>query len=268
MHNFLTPSLVVGTFLSLITGFLLLVFDVTDFGMSLTIGLVGTTLAAAVDLIDRSEYAAVFRAPPWLRHEVARLGQAAQGVLAHGVPALDDELQAVVTRAAGDVEMLANGRMERSGPASRHMLGLTVATTRRIAAVTMVNERYGNGSVDWWSSEFGRRYWQANVDALERGVVIDRVFIHEKLGQGLRDLAEVQRAAGVNVYLLEADQIAPTFRTNAVIWDDTCTWEARLDAYGNVTGNLFSYSPLDVARLHDLVDTAIVQAHQTATPGP
>jgi hypothetical protein len=37
--NFLTPSLVVGTLLSVISAFLLLVFDVTDFGLSFVIGL-------------------------------------------------------------------------------------------------------------------------------------------------------------------------------------------------------------------------------------
>jgi hypothetical protein len=263
VHNYLTPSLVIGTFLSLVSAFLLLLFDVTDFGVSFVIGLTGTTLAAVVDLIDRNEYAAVFRAPQWLRHEVARLGQASQAVLAHGVTALDDELRAVVTRAAGDVELLANGRMERNASDTRHMLVLTAGASRRIAAVTNMNQRDGSSRVAWWSTDFGQRYWQANVDALARGVAVDRVFVYERLDDGLEALAEEQRRAGVNVYLMDAAGLAPQYRTNLIVWDDTCTWEARMDAYANITGNLFSYSPLDLARCGDIVETLIVQARQS-----
>ncbi|HEV7762550.1 MAG TPA: hypothetical protein VGO78_26255 [Acidimicrobiales bacterium] len=212
VSNLLTPSLVIGTLLSVVSAFLLLLFDVTDFGLSFVIGLTGTTLAAVVDLIERSEYADVFRAPPWLRHEVARLGQSAQRVLAHGVPALDDELQAVVTRAAGDVELLANGRMERTASDTRHMLVLTAGAARRIAAITVVSQRDGANRVGWWATDFGKRYWQANLEALARGVAIDRAFVYESLDDGLEALADEQRQAGVNVFLMDAAGLAPQYR--------------------------------------------------------
>ena len=260
--NFLTPSLVVGTLLSVVSAFLLLLFDVTDFGLSFAIGLGGTTLAAAVDLIDRSEYADVFRAPWWLRQEVARIGQSAQRVLAHGVDALDEELRAVVTRAAGDIELLANGRMERDASDTRHLLVLTTTARRRIAGVTNVSQRDGASRLDWWTSDFGRRYWQANVDALARGVVIDRVFVYELLDEALEAIAEEQRRAGVCVYLMPAADVAPQYRANVVVWDDRCTWEARMDAYANITRNMFSYSPLDVTRCGDIVETLLVQARR------
>jgi hypothetical protein len=267
VSNLLTPSLVIGTLLSVVSAFLLLLFDVTDFGLSFVIGLTGTTLAAVVDLIERSEYADVFRAPPWLRHEVARLGQSAQRVLAHGVPALDDELQAVVTRAAGDVELLANGRMERTASDTRHMLVLTAGAARRIAAITVVSQRDGANRVGWWATDFGKRYWQANLEALARGVAIDRAFVYESLDDGLEALADEQRQAGVNVFLMDAAGLAPQYRANTIVWDATCAWEARMDAYGNITGNLFSYSPLDLARCGDIIETLLVQARQRENGG-
>jgi hypothetical protein len=217
-------------------------------------------MAAVVDLLDRSEYASLFRTPPWLRHEVARLGVAAQGVLSHRVGVLDEELRAVVARAAGDVEMLANGRMERNDSDTRHMLTLTTAASGRIAAVTTVNQRDESGWFSWWSTEFGKRYWQANVDALQRGVEIHRVFVYERLDDRLKALAAEQRRAGAKVYLMAADDVAPPYRANVIVWDDTCTWEARMDAYANITGNLFSYNPLDLARCRELVETLIVRA--------
>jgi hypothetical protein len=169
-----------------------------------------------------------------------------------------------VTRAAGDVELLANGRMERSASDTRHMLVLTAGATRRIRAITNVNPLDGSNRVSWWSTDFGKRYWQANVDALARGVAIDRVFVYERLDADLEDLADAQRQAGASVYLIDAKGLPPQYRTNVIVWDDTCAWEARMDAYANITGNLFSYSPLDLARCGDLVDTLVVQANQRA----
>jgi hypothetical protein len=220
------------------------------------------TLAAAIDLIDRSEYADVVRAPTWLRTEVARLGQLSQQVLGHRVDMLDAELRAVVNRAVGDIEQLANGRMERAGSDTRHMLVLTAESRRRIAGITNVARRGGASRVDWWSSDFGQRYWQANIDALARGVAIERVFVYEHLDDQLQAIADEQRRAGVAVHLIDAAAVAPQYRANIVVWDDRCTWEARMDAYANITSNLFSYSPLDVRRCSDIIETVLVHARQ------
>jgi hypothetical protein len=266
LGNFLTPSLVVGTLLSIVSAFLLLAFDVTDFGTSFAIGLAGMTLSAAIDLIDRAEYADVFRAPTWLRSEVARVGHLSQQVLGHRVDTLDAELRAVVTRAVGDIEQLANGRMERSGSDTRHMLVLTAEARRRISGVTNVTRRGGASRVDWWSSDFGQRYWRANVEALARGVVVERVFVYEQLDDQLQAIAEEQRRAGVAVHLIDAAAVAPQYRANVVVWDDRCAWEARMDAYANITGNLYSYSPLDVRRCGDVVATLLVQAREDGSP--
>jgi hypothetical protein len=70
--------------------------------------------------------------------------------------------------------------------------------------------------------------------------------------------------SGHAVYLMKAADVAPQYRTNIVVWDDVCAWEARLDAYSNVTSNLFSYSPLDLKRCGDIVDTLLVQAREAA----
>lgn len=262
VQNYLTPSLVIGTCLSLISAFALLLFDITDFGVSFLIGLTGTTMAAVIDLLDRTEYASLFRTPAWLRHEIARLGVAAQAAVSHGATVLDEELQAVIARAAGDVEMLANGRMERNASDTRHMLTVTAAASRRIAAVTTVNQRDDIGWINWWSTDFGKRYWQANIDAIRRGVEIHRVFVYDELNDKLSALAAEQRRAGVKVYLISAADITPPYRANVIVWDDTCTWEVRMDAFASITGNVFSYNRLDLARCRELVETLIVRARE------
>jgi hypothetical protein len=260
LGTYLSPSLVVGTLLSVATALLLLVFDVTDFGTSFIIGLSGTCLAAVLDLIDRSEFATIFRAPSWLRSEVARLGELSQQVLARNVEVLDEELRAIVTRAVRDAEVVAGGRFERDGTDNRHMLDLVAKCERRLSATTNIARGKGASRLEWWESEFGKRYWQENVKALARGVTIERVFIYEALDDRLSELVERQRRAGVHACLIEADSVPSAYRTNVAVFDTSCAWEARMDAYSLITHNVFSYGPVDIRRTQEIVDTLMVRA--------
>lgn len=260
LKSFLTPSLVVGTFLSIIAALLMFVFEVTDFGVSFLIALSGMTLAAVIDVIDRNEYAALFKAPLWIRHEVARFGSLAQEVLDHGREPLEDELKDVIEQALADVEVVASGRIERDASDTRLMLEMAIGCEKRLAATTNVAVQNGANRLTWWQSEFGRRYWDANQAALRRGVRIDRIFIYEKMDAFLRALADEQRRAGVNVYLIGANEVAGPYRINSAVFDDLCCWEAKMDAYSNITANLFSYSKVDLKRLTELVDTLVLHA--------
>lgn len=263
MTSLLTPSLVVGTLLSIVTSLLLFMAGVTDFGMSFVITLSGISLAAVVDVIDRNEYASLFKAPHWLRHDVGKFGSLATEVLGHGHPVLEDELKAVIARCIADVEVVASGRVERPADDTRMMLEMAGKCHGRIAATTNVALRDGANRLTWWESQFGRRYWDANTLAMQRGVVVDRVFIYEKMDDNLRKLADSQRAAGANVYLIQVNEVAGPFRINAVVWDDECCWEAKMDAYSNITANLFSYSKVDIKRLSEIVDTLILHAQRS-----
>jgi len=265
-NNYMTPSLVIGTLISILSAFLLQVFNVTDFGVSFVIGLSGMSLSAALDLIDRSEYAAIFKAPPWLRSEVARLGDLAQGVLERNVRALDDELRSVVTTAISEAGVLASGRLERDATDTRMLLDLVSRCEIRLAAMTNIAERGGASRLDWWQSEFGRRYWEANCQALARGVTIDRVFLYEVLDDGLLDIVRIQREAGVNAYLIEALAVPSQYRGNLAVFDDVCAWESRMDAYATITRNVFYYATSDIKRCKDLVDTLVVRAKAHALP--
>jgi hypothetical protein len=260
LSSYLSPSLVFGTLLSVATALLLLLFDVTEFGISFLIGLTGTCLAAVLDLIDRSEFATIFKGPSWLRGEVARLGELAQAVSGRNVAVLDEELRAIVTRAVRDAEIVAGGRVEREGSDSRLMLDLVAKCERRLSATTNIARGKGASRLAWWESEFGKRYWQENVKALARGVTIERVFIYESLDARLTELVERQRRAGVNACLIDATSVPSAYRTNVAVFDAFCAWEARMDAYSLITHNVFSYGPVDIRRTQETVDTLIVRA--------
>jgi hypothetical protein len=260
LSTYLSPSLVFGTLLSTATALLLLLFDVTDFGTSFVIGLSGTTLSAVLDLIDRSEFANIFKGPTWLRVEVARLGELAQAVSARNVKVLDEEVRAIVTRAVRDAETVAGGRVEREGTDSRHMLDLVAKCERRLSATTNIARGKGASRLEWWESEFGKRYWQENVKAIARGVTIERVFIYEELDDRLSEIVERQRKAGVKACLIDAASVPSAYRANVAVFDRSCAWEARMDAYSLITHNVFSYGPVDIRRTQEVVDTLLVRA--------
>jgi hypothetical protein len=64
------------------------------------------------------------------------------------------------------------------------------------------------GSPSYWRSVFSQKYWQANGNAIRRGVKITRIFIltHEAL-DSLTDILERQRSIGVDVYVVTADEV-------------------------------------------------------------
>jgi hypothetical protein len=59
------------------------------------------------------------------------------------------------------------------------------------------------GDISFWRNVHGEKYFQANVEALKRGVSITRVFIESisTLRENI-DILEKQRHAGIEVYIV------------------------------------------------------------------
>lgn len=267
LNNYLTPSLVVGTLLSIATAIGLLIFDVTDFGVSFIIGLSGMSLAAILDLIDRSEYVSLFKAPAWLRAELATFGEISHKIAEMRINVLDEELHAIFTTAVRDAEAIAQGRLERDGTDPRHLLSLVSSATSRIAAITNIADASGSSRLEWWDGDFGKRYWKANLDAIQRGVTIDRVFIYDVLDTRLTEFVRAQCRDGVNAYLIQAGKVSPSHRTNLASFDEFCAWEARMDAVGQTTGNSYFYNRIDIMKRISQVDSVLVNA-EPGQPDP
>ena len=89
-----------------------------------------------------------------------------------------------------------------------------------------------------WDSEWGRRYWAANVTALARNVQIRRIFLIEQFTPYIQDLIEVQKAAGVAIKVMVNDgsDIPPRLYHNILIWDTTGAAESDVSARGDALG--------------------------------
>ncbi|WP_049572154.1 hypothetical protein [Nonomuraea sp. SBT364] len=128
-------------------------------------------------------------------------------------------------------------------------------------------------SVDltWWLQPVGRQYWQAQVDALKRGVVIRRVFIYHEWTDGLDALAREQLEAGVKVRRVHVDRLPPAMRVITGVWDEACGHELSYTAAGEAVHDTFTVSPPDLERLmrqFEMIERSATEVGVRRDPDP
>lgn len=220
---------------------------------SLLAGLMGATITLVLDLGARTERGFRLRgqldAVDWLGPAVLPIVDSAAAI-ARQYP--DSEISAEARRhfrlLAAELDGLRRGRISRPHGDYEHLIGGALACRTRLDAVTNILPDGARGP-DWWSSEVGRRYWQANLAALGRGVAVTRIFVHAGLTDALRELVETQRRAGVTVGLVARSDVEPALRLNMALFDDRTAWEARMSADGEIVENLLHVCDSDVDRL-------------------
>jgi hypothetical protein len=160
-----------------------------------------------------------------------------------GTPA-EDACRAAFEQCLGTLADLQRGHF-RAPYGDNGMFLRLIESSERTMCVTSVP------SVDltWWYAPVGRQYWQAQVEALARGVEIRRVFIYEDWSPELDALAREQVEAGVKVRRVEADRLPSGMRVITGIWDDACGHELSYTAGGDAVHDSFTVSPTDLERL-------------------
>lgn len=220
---------------------------------SLLAGLMGITISLLVDSLARAErrfhLRTLLEGPPWLVHAVPPLVTAArEAVEAYPGSRVAEEARRRFERFRAETEQLRAGRIVRPGEDYEDLMAGLRDCVRFMDAVTHVMPR-ASGELSWWHSDIGRAYWAANVEALERGVRITRIFVHAGISDELSELVETQRRAGVRVGLLRWGTIRPDLHVNLTLWDGTSAWEPTMSAHGEISLNRFSVNPGDLERL-------------------
>lgn len=97
----------------------------------------------------------------------------------------------------------------------------------------------GKNDEDFWISSNGKRYWNANLQAIgRRNVQIERIFIYDKMTDALQKVITQQEKAGVKVYLVESSKAPPVLRIDMAIFDEDIAYEARLSSSGVAIENI------------------------------
>ncbi|MGC4795495.1 hypothetical protein ACLQ3H_15380 [Micromonospora saelicesensis] len=252
------PVALVGITLSITLSIVLDLSNAASGVESLLAGLMGITISLLVDSLARAERRFHLRTlldgPPWLVRTTTELaGAIREAAEQHAGTRVAVEAQRRYEQFRLEAEQLADGRIIRRGDEDEDLVGATRACVRRLDGLTNVMPRV-SGELSWWRSEIGRRYWEANVEALQRGVQITRVFVYATLTDDLSALVEKQRAAGARVGLLPLGVVSPHLHVNLTLWDGSSCWEAHMTAHGEIGENQFSVNRTDVARLTRVFD--------------
>lgn len=226
--------------------------------------LMGITIALLLDANARAErrfrLRGMMEATPWLADTLTPIVAATAEIESRYAGTLvGAEAPARYAALADHLEELRRGRIVRQRRDNEHLLAGTRASKYTVCAVTNAVAGPPGAQFAFWTSDIGRQYWQANLDALQRGVRITRIFIYTRMTSRLRDLIAEQERAGVRVGRLRADGVRAESQLNLALWDDATAWEARLNARGEIVHNIFTLNGQDVARL-----TAAFQACERA----
>jgi hypothetical protein len=247
---------VVGVVLSVaISVVLKLTTDDVSVGESFIIGLVGTNIALVLDFAARNErrhaLTKALGSVEWLGGRFLELAGVTREVLANYPDSeVSKEVLAKYERLGAELADLRGGSVRRPGDDFEHLLTMTAGAREEIRAVTNIQAR-STTDLDWWSTDFARRYWQANVAALARGVRIVRLFVYREMDEPLARLIEEQSAAGVEVGLVQAQRLEPSLQLNFVIWDGAAAWEAQMSAHGDIIENRLHLAQGEINRLNN-----------------
>lgn len=111
------------------------------------------------------------------------------------------------------------------------------AQARRRIRTTLVT----HSDVHWWRSRTGLTFWQANLAAMARGVVIERTFVFEALTPPVVALMREHAAAGVRVYGVAIAEIRPDLLVDLCVFDEERVHEVVFSSGGNAMAYRYSH---------------------------
>lgn len=243
-----------GVAASSVLGALLNLVDWAGPGEAILVALVGSTLAFVVGAALRAERRAEARglvdAVPALRPELTRmLALTGQICAQYRDRNAREELRRRCLRFVEELEGLSRGQLRTAAWDAGQLIERTDQCRRHMRAVTNITAV----GPEWWTAPLGRDYWRANVQAVARGVRITRVFIvADRDEPAFAALRAEQTAAGVDTLVLDHRDAPRDLLVNMVIWDDSHAWQAEMNPFGGVSGNIFHHDPGTVRRLRDL----------------
>jgi hypothetical protein len=212
----------------------------------------GATLTVVLESTARAErrfrLRSLLESADWLPGPILSVARATRQLTReHPEPEIIHEARRRLQELTADFDELARGRIVRRGADYELLLAATQTCHRRLQSIT--NIPAGPTALRWWTSEVGQRYWEANLDALSRGVAITRVFVCAEVDADLAALIATQSRAGVTTLVAMRDMVDPALHVDLVLWEGRRGWEARTNAHGDVVGNVFTVDERDLQRL-------------------
>jgi len=95
----------------------------------------------------------------------------------------------------------------------------------------------------------GDEYQRLNLEAVDRGVEVERIFIYTEWTGEIDERIRKQAVAGVHTLRVHEAALRSELRSDMAIWDESYGSELSFNASGEIVDSYVTFSPQDVGRL-------------------
>jgi hypothetical protein len=265
----MNPMLLVGVAFSILLSVILVVIGV-DTANSAIIGLVGTTISLLLDLMVRANKMEqnLIKAAGLSREMVgdpqlfAALSSIASDYhrVVGGAPfkLFAERAKDVLSECQDDLHNLVEGYMLLP-PLSQFSFGLKglVELQQTVRATSYVDAE------GFWNSVEGDRYFQANVNLVNRGVQITRVFIGDRITlTRFKSIILRHRRAGMRILVALAEEMPRELCEDYLIGDDSVLVQLLLTREGIARAEKISIDPQEIRRAINNFERLVGGAHE------
>lgn len=107
---------------------------------------------------------------------------------------------------------------------------------------------------EWWETARGKKFWDANVEAIQRGIRIVRIFIIVEPNEKIEKTFLTQHKSGVEVYYIKASETPIELRYAFGVFDKFLSYELTQTFEGTVSGYTFSINQADIRRVERMME--------------
>jgi hypothetical protein len=249
------PIVVAGVSVSVVLGAASYFLTDRGFALALIVSLTGVVLTTQLEVITRlerrhhredthSHLMAALDEVPWLSPVMKEMADAMCTMSsAENLRRLVHIARSCIDECSTDLQELKLGQYRVRAEDCEVLFEQTARADHTIHATSVTYL-----DLAWWSADVGRKYWDANIAAMKRGVEIERVFIYETWVPELERLASEHADAGVRVYVVCKDNLPDDLRIDMIVWDDAFLYEIELNSDGVEIFNRFSVNKTEVER--------------------
>jgi len=253
------PITVTGAFLSVVAGLVSYLASEGDVVLGFVVGLQVQGLTLLVQLLlkqerretrlgSSGELLATIESVDWLPGVVRSISTDVARIEEHyGHTVAPDAVRRVLDTCEAQLHDLARGHLY----VDSYDPSLKLQLLGREASVLRTTSLQAS-DLAWHLSEVGRTYWRAQVDALQRGWAIQRVFIYDDWSEELAQLAVQQRTAGIEVRRVARASLPMDLRRDVTTFGDTHGYEQRVESAGSAELDRFTVDPLDIRRVQQV----------------
>lgn len=263
LTHWLDPILLIGLFISIAISVVMVLIG-NDTIPSLTIGLLSTIITLIVDAIARIQKSeGLFLDATGLSKILTNksIGASLQDITIsyekikrYNFRHYDNIAQTAIDECRTKLSEIASGSVVVVAKTIQGYGVKGIEQVRRDVKVIHI------GSMDFWDSDFGRKYFELNQAAIKRGVQITRIFAlaTEDVQNSLEKLNEQERA-GVRVFIVKPKRVNSEF----VIFDDEILVDFDVDTNKDYRLERIILDPTLVKRRHEEFQELITRYGKT-----